>query len=530
MSIAVGPNKGKTTHVYAGINSSPADIAKGTNRHLRLLSIEPTKARPLASSSPSAKPKALPAARIAEVSRTALFENPDADTYQRLLRVSGSMGAVASAMGKDPQLAVFETTAPTPRVRGVLELVKEAEAIDIIQTGENEFQLAYCYRYELYTVKIGAKENSEPELVFSMPDDHGERPHFRSIRYLSPEFILAISNLPKKNTGALIQGLRLPSPGHEKARMAVTARIPAKITATALAVANLSPPASPTATLSNAQFVVAVAGNDSSISLYTLEHQATSSLNLLLKCYPFYTLKSVHGADNISGLSFSTFVTPKTHIRAQHIKLASTSLQKTVAVHSIPLKKFVDTQAPRNKKGPPRPVRYVVAMRSRAPSNRPLIITMAVMAVFLAFIAQSVKEMYAVSKPVIFSSPYLPAWHGVMRSPEYQPSYFLKNELLSNLGGLSEKILTAGERIVLLDAENPSPRGGEQHQTIQVDVHDSVSHGGAKTWDQLPPEEQRVWREKLREAGALTQNMGESVFKGILFGELAGAVGRAVAR
>lgn len=532
MSVAVGQHKGKTTHVYAGVNSSPADIAKGTNQHLRLLSIDPSKARPLAATTGTpSKPRAFPEAKVAEVSRTALFTNPDDATYQRLLRVSGSMGVAASAMGKEPQLAVFEAAAPKPKVMGVLELTKEAEAVDIIQTGENEYQLAYVDRYELYTVNIANKTCSEPQLAFSMPDDHGERPHFRSIRYLTPEFILAVANLPKRNTGALIQGLRLPSPGHEMARLAATVRIPRKMSATALAVTNLSMPASPTTLVGNTQFVVAVAGNDSSISLYTLEHQTSSSLNLLINLHPFHTLKEVHGQDNISGLAFSTFTTPKTHIRPQHVKLASTSLQKTVSVHSIPLKKFVDMQTPRNRKGPPRPVRYIVAMRSRGPSPQPLMITLAVIVLILAIVGQSVKEMYGVGKPVIFSQRFLPSWHGSLRHPKAQPPFFFEDKLISSLAEVG-KVLGSGEKLVLLEADHPAIVEGDGEQTtkkLQVDVHDSDAHGSARAWDELHANEQDAWKEKLRDAGAWTQGMGESVFKGVFFGELAGVVGRVVA-
>ncbi|KAG5982294.1 hypothetical protein E4U55_002082 [Claviceps digitariae] len=534
MSLAVATShKGKTTHVLAGINSSAADMAKGKNEHLRLFSVEPVRARPLSASSdttPTKPSRAFPEVKISETSRTALFADPDESTYQRLLRVCGTMGAAASALGKAPQVAVFEATAPNPKLRGVLELTKEAEALDLIQTGVNDFQLAFCHRYELYTVQIGATTNSEPKLVFSMPDDHGERPHFRSIRYLTPEFILAVSNLPKKNTGALIQGLRLPSSDHhEKARLAVNTRIPGKFSATSLAVANLSLPASPTDAVGNTQFVVAVAGNNSSIFLYTLEHQVSSTLSLLTKLYSFCTLQNVHGQEQISGLALSTFVTPKTHIRAQFIKLASTSLQKSVVVHNIPLQKLVDTSRPRNKKGPlgpPRPVRYVVAMRSRGPSAQPLLFTLAVIVLILAIVGQSVKEMYGVGEPIIFGQRFLPSWHGSMRHSDSQLMRLFENKLASLAG---DKALGAGEKLVLLEPAASSVDDVLPQELVQVDVHDSESHGPGRRWDQLGVDEQHAWKERLREAGAWTQSMGENVFKGVLFGELAGMVGRAVA-
>ncbi|PHH68202.1 hypothetical protein CDD83_6198 [Cordyceps sp. RAO-2017] len=63
---------------------------------------------------------------------------------------------------------------------------------------------------------------------------------------------------------------------------------------------------------------------------------------------------------------------------------------------------------------------------------------------------------------------------------------------------------------------------------VAADVHDAARHGPAQTWDELGAEQKRVWRERLRDAGALTQDMGEGVFKGILFGQIAGAIGRAM--
>ncbi|GAO13171.1 uncharacterized protein UV8b_03575 [Ustilaginoidea virens] len=524
-SLAVGPRRGRATHLFAGVNSSPADVEKGINRHLRVFSAEPARAKPLpppAASTDAAPRASFPAYDITEVSRTALFTNPDASAYQRLLRVSGALGAAASALGKDAQVAVFEATSPNPTVRGVLELASEAEGLDLLQTGAREHQLAYCDKHALYTVAVGAASSSDPELVFSMPDDHGERPQFRAIRYLTPEFVLAVANLPRKNTGALIQGLRLPSPGHQRARLAVTARIPGKLSATALAVTNLSRPAAAAGPVGDTQFVVAVAGNDSSIRLYTLQHQATPNMGLLFNLHPFCTLKSVHGQGQISGLAFSTFKTPKAHVRAQHVKLASTSLQRTVAVHSIPLRKHVDKAPPSgtSTQAPPPPARYAVAMPSRGPSARPVVTSLALIVLVLAIVSQSVMEMCGAARPVVFGNRFLPSWHGSLAR---RAAGSFEHGLASSLAG--GKVLRAGEKLVLLE---PAPADGGR-EAVLVDVHDAEAHGAARTWDQLRAEEKRAWKERLRDAGAWTQGMGESVFRGVLFGELAGMVGRAVA-
>ncbi|KAJ6446672.1 WW domain-containing protein [Purpureocillium lavendulum] len=516
MSLAFGPRKGKTTYLYAGVNSSPDAIAKGTNEPLRTLSIEQSKAR----SSASAK---TPESKVQELSRVAAFANPHPDTYQRLLRVSGSIAAAATAMGKDPQIAVFDavvTPSGQPKPRGLVELPRDAEDLDVVQVAEGQYQLAFCNKSELRVLDIG-KEETEPRLIFTMPDDHGERPVFRSIRYVSPEFIVAVSNLPKRS-GALIQGFRLPSRGHENARIAVTTRIPRQISATALAVANLAPPESPWGPVRDTQFIIAVAGHDSSISIYTLEHQLSTALNLLHDLNPLCTLKDVHGADNITGLAFSRFVTPKAHIRQQFIKLASISLQKSVAVHSIPLKKYVDSK-PRSAKGPPRPVRYVTAMKARRPSNRPLIIILTCIVLFMAIVWQGVMEMYGRSVPILWAQNWLPSWHGTLRSPDHQPPVFFENHIISKLA--AGKTVLEGETMVLYETQ--ASNGGAD-PTLTADVHDHEAHGPAKSWEDLSADQKRAWRDRLREAGAWTQGMGESVFKGILFGQIAGAIGDAV--
>lgn len=418
MSLALGAHKGRTTYLYAGINSSPAELTKGKNEHLRTFAIETAKTR-------QSSGNKLSAAKISELSRSAMFTNQDQGTFQRLLRVAGGVGVAATAMGNESQLAVFEAAGASPKVKGVMELPQDAEDLDLIQTSDNEFQLAFCYKYELHVVNIG-KESSNPELLYTMPEENSERPAFRSIRYLSRDFILAASNLPG-GKGIILQALRLPSPGHDKTRLAATARIPKAIKATAMAVTNLSPPSSPTAALGDTQFVIAVAANDASVSLYTLEHTTSNNLTLLTKLHPLYTIKEAHGSGNITSLAFSTFVAPKTHLRPQFTKLASTSLEQTAAVHSIPLARYID-KTPRNKKGPPRPVRYVVAMKSKGPSPRPLLITLSLMVLVMAFIWQGFLEVYGQSRPIIYAHKFLPSWHGTLRSPEHPPEALMEED------------------------------------------------------------------------------------------------------
>lgn len=528
MSLAFGPNKGKTRYLYAGVNSSPAEVAKGSNQHLRTLAIEPSKAR----SSVGAK---LPEVRLAEVSRTSMFANPDSDTYQRLLRVAGSMAAAATAMGKESQLAVFEPSGPNPKLRGLLELPRDAVDLDLVCTGENEYQVAYCFKHELFAAPIG-KENKDPECIYTIPEENGVRPSFRFIRYLSPKFILAVANLPQMS-GVVLLGLRLPAKGQVKTRIAVSASISRKISATALAVANLSPASSPVASTGDAEFVIAVAGNDSSISLYTLQHRAESPLDLLVNLLPVHTLKDVHGSDNITGLAFSNFATPKTHVRPQFIKLAGISLQKTVVVHRIPLKKYVD-KADRSRKGPPRPVRYVVAQEAKEPSNRPIVISLSIMVLLAAICGQAIMEFCGQSRPILHLHKVLPTWQGstqIFGSPPLSTPEPHANELVAKLMG--DRWPNVGERLVMVEMEDEVEQpeegtattgpGKMKQRKITVDVHDAQVHGSSKLWEELDQEQRQEWKEKLKDAGAWSAEMGESVFKGIMFAQLAQAVGRA---
>ncbi|KAL7974481.1 hypothetical protein HDV63DRAFT_363233 [Trichoderma sp. SZMC 28014] len=517
MSLAVADSANdQLSYVYAGINSSPKDMSKGKNNHLRTFSVEQTKSRAAGAKNPDVQ--------VAEVSRSAFFANPDADTYQPVLRISGSIGAAATRMCKEPQLAIFDASGPKPKSKGVLKLDKDAEDLDIIQCENGEYLLAYCHKYELYLVKIGQK-TGDPELVFTMTDDHGELAAFRSIRFVTPSFILAAANLPK-SSGVILQGFRLPTPGHDKARISATVRIPKNISATALAIANTSPPPSPSTPVGNTQFVIAIAGNDSSIYFYSMDHKAVASIELLSNLNPLYTLKDAHKGDNITGLAFSNFIPPKQHLTQQFLKLASITLQSSVTVHSIALKRHIDVS-------PGKPVdetaaRYVTALSAKAPSRRPVVITLSIIILIMAVIGQGIMEMYGMSKPIINAQKFLPSWHGTLRDPAHPPAAFNKDFLISKLAGSG---VNTAETLVMWEADHAavdaedSPGG----KKIALDVHDEEVHGPAKTWEELPEAQKNAWKQRMQSAGAWTQNMGESVFRGILFGELAGAVGHAVA-
>lgn len=559
-TLAVGSRRRNSVLFYAGINSTEAEIKKGKNEHFRVFSADlPSKAK-----AGTAAPK------ITELSRSALFSSTDPEAYQRLLRISppytesSQVGAVATGTigrAKDAQIAIFDIPAPdsnnngtAPKLRGKVELVKEAMDLDVLQISDHEYQLAYCDDYDIHVMNVSRTDTAGPYTIFTMPHDESSgakaRPSFRAIRYLTPNFVLAVANLPQAG-GAVLQGFRLPKPadlGKEaegdienkpKARLAISARLPKNITrATGLAVRNLSLPISPSIRPSDTQFAVAVTGQDSSIAVFTVEHQSSSvsDISLLAKLHPVTTFKAVHQGP-ISGVAFSPFTPPPKPApssgsaspapeRAPHLKLASVgSMANTVVVHSLPLRKltFKPASTPR---GPPRPPRYVLALKSHGPSPRDLIIFSAVFFAILALLLQGALEIKGFARPVLGARRWTPAtWHG----PEYvfgggdnAPAAGVVAEFWERLKRLGGGGGSRGEKLVLLDA------GGKEGAEVRVEGHDEERHGEARSWDEMHPAQKEAWKERLRKAGHWGEEMGEAVFKGVLFGEIAGVVGAMV--
>ncbi|KAK0646007.1 hypothetical protein B0T16DRAFT_412407 [Cercophora newfieldiana] len=516
-SLAVGPRRRNSIVLFTGINSSPTDVKKGKNEHFRVFAVDPSS-------------RAKPNPKITELSRTAMLSYTETDAYQRVLRISPAfpdkpqIGAVATGLATPPQIAIFDvpTGGAAPKARGRLELAKDPEDLDIIQTGEDEYQLVYCDNYEIFRVTIGKKSVSDPHCVFTMPHDEDPRPSFRSLRYLTPTFVLAAANLPN-GRGIVLHGFRLPTAdaGSEaKARLAISAKLPkTKNTkkATGMAVRNLSPPSSPTAKYGDTQFAIAVSGSDSSITLYKLDHQAVGDVELLANLHPVTTIESVHPGAPISGLVFSHFIPPKTPtMRVLQLKLASVgSIANSCVVHSLPLQRLPDkTSAAARRAGPPRQPRYVLALKSQGPSSRGLIITLGLIALLLAILGQSLLEVRG-APSIIGARRVVPtSWHADYAANAVNTKHFLSDYLVGTK-------LAHHDKVVVLDVDDDA-------EEIRFDTHDEKLHGPAVEWHELPAEQKDAWKEKLQRAGHWGEQMGEAVFKGVLFGEIAGAVGNAV--
>ncbi|KAI0377785.1 hypothetical protein F5Y04DRAFT_263239 [Hypomontagnella monticulosa] len=521
-TLAIGPRKDRNLTVFAGVNSSPDEIKKGKNDHFRLFGIhQPGK---------SAKSSGV---RISEVARDALFVHKDASAYQRLLRLShpyenlAQLGATATGLSREPEIALFDVPCSGGgrwKSRGRLDIPKEAMDLDVVQTGPDTYQLAYCDDHEIFTVEVSKTEISDPKCVYTITPDEGAtaKAQFKSLRYLTSGFLITVVNRPNSQ-GVALHGYRLPAKDQDNARLAVQARLPKGVSkATGLAVRNLSPASSPSDKQGETQFVVAVAGNDSSISLFTLEHKSAHSIDLLTDLAPFQVLKGVHPS-NITGLSFSSFTPPKSTSKSSElsVKLASVAVGFTTVVHSIPLKKHVDKSLPERKGGPPRQSRYVVALKSKGESPVTVITLFTIVILLLAIIGQVFVEAKDIGKPVFGIRPYLPtSWttpiRKVPRTSEKSITDLLANANTHHTQPLVIRHDEAGE----VDAHGLPP--------VHVGIHDEEVHGPATSWENLDPKDQHLWKERLKKAGHWVEGMGESIFQGVLFGEIGGAIGNIV--
>ena len=536
----MGAPKGKATLVYAGVNSSPKDLEKGKNQHFRIFGIEAA-----AKGKGKAVAQKSSATKISEVSRSTLFSQIEKDSYQRIVRLSKpypdqpQLGAVTTGLAKNSEIVLFDTSVtPSPNTRGALQSNKEAVDVDFIQIGDKEYLFAYCDEYDVYVKKIAPEDDGEePEEKYVTPASRGGEnvtlPKFRALRWLTKDFMVMLTNI-HSNSGVVLQVLRMPPSGKGHCRIVQSHRLPTGISkATGLAVVNLTPPASPTAEQGYTQFVFAVAGHDRSISLFKMDVQYEARVYMSTAIKPFRKFKNVHPLQ-ITGIAFSNFTPPAHPVTAstppQYLKLASVGVSNTVVVHTLPL-----FPVPLSvKRGQSKTPRYVIALPSTAAAFGMGIIITILGALLAAIFVQSVLEIRGGVKPFLNVTSYLPLpLQEALGKPYVFPSNYGQNPI--STGGsairmpeffqdLKEK---AGEGVIVV---NHSPEG-QDGEGVSARLHDEKAHGphGGKTWEELEHSQREAWKQKLKDAGHWVEDMGETLFKGVVFGELAGAVGQAVA-
>ncbi|KAI9762642.1 MAG: hypothetical protein M4579_000260 [Chaenotheca gracillima] len=552
----------------AGINSSTVAQETGKNEHLRNFAINypPRRERTIdeveAEAESSKEPKPV---EIAELSRASLFapsSSNSKETYQRILRLSTlrqrdnsapRLGAIATGLAPEgeAEIVLFDTKAKSVTSRSVVGRIslkdQEAADVDIIESGDGEYQVAYCIDYEAYIYKPGqdsgaSKDNPElanpkPIYIIPFPDTFAyehSRPHFRALRFLTPSLVLMVQNYAHrsgvellvvklgKGMGEVIRRKRL----HRSMKAAVS-----------LDVSVLDDNKG-----QEKQFVVAVAGQDISIALLTLKYSTRKGLG---KFKSYAVLRNVHPVQ-ITKICFSNFIPPSHPISSatlpQYLKLASVSMGNTVIVHTFPL-----VPIPFRSKTP----HYVLSSPSQTPRTALAIVVALLATVFSAFIFQAFVEIRGGTPPYLGAVDYLhPRVSKFMARPYVMDT--LSTTTVTVPAGTPKAEIPAAETPVAdapSDEQDMKPdieklqelrqslgedaalilKHGPDGVNLDLDHTGKQAHKHGKSWEDLAHDERARWRERLGGAAGWTLEEGQAILKGIVFSEVGAQVGQAAA-
>lgn len=353
----------------AGISSSSADQKAGTNEHLRIFNIEfpPRKRARKDDGGDEAVPLAKQA-RLTPVGKSQLFKpNPSTfrnpRTYQRLMRLSPvksrdvaskRIGAIGTADAAQNEIVLFDATMFIPNASSVLQrltLDSEAEDLDLFEDAPASFALAYCTNYTVHLYRLSCDFDRKsstpidktPLLLHSITPKPGTAaPKIRCLRWISPSHLILLQNTLNSAPELLILHL---DPANGASRIIQRKPLPRSLgMGVRLAICPLD--ADPASGLR--QIVVAVAGQNKSIHIYTTNHDPSlpSDTDRVSPLTTFSVLDtSAQHPQSISKLAFSNFFPPKqapdnpssVASETQYIQLASVSVGWTVSVETFAL-------------------------------------------------------------------------------------------------------------------------------------------------------------------------------------------------
>lgn len=580
---------------FAGVNSSQ-EARK--NEHLRSFEIRYLSKRRAVqelSPAPETSSEKRSQGQISFLSKASLFTQSSAagarsETYQRLLRLSPArkresgnkrIGAIATGLApaKESEIVVFNATTSSPTPADVIQRVQprdgaEAADIDIIEPSEGAFAIAYCTDYDVYLSKLSydfsaRKPQEQPEgpsKAYSMPHPDAfqkpARPKFRALRFLTPSHMLLLENLPNR-TGAQLSILRLFSKGGP-GEIILRKKLPRHVkAAVGLDTCALDADAETGAR----QIVVAVAGQDVSITVFTIDYRGFSK-DSLSGLRTFTVLRDVHPLQ-MTKLVFAPFHSPwpapsstttapptpspgtsKASSAAaapppkppgpQYLRLASTSMGNTVAIDTFSLNPLAPTK---------RGSRYILASaRSDAlHTGAGLLVAAAVLLVSLLLL-QSAVSGGAVALPAGVGAALrrlqppgarvhggaAPARERVtggagveVAMPDAPPAPAAAGpQRLRDLLHHVRRTPEARRRAVVVRDAGPAAAAGLLATEVHADDEALLrEHAGARRWEELSPGEREAWKERLVRAGQWAVGEGEAVLKGVFFGQVAGAVG-----
>ena len=552
--------------VFAGINSSLKDQEQGKNEHLRSFKLRYPPRTILTEDNSLVRPENIKekTTETQALNKCSLFTpsfGKKQETYQRILRLSprGSatsrrIGAVATGLAPAGEVVIFDASKTTPtsddiRRRIQLDNGEEAGDVDIIERDESHYLVAYCTEYEvsLCVVPFNASEPTRlPYLVHAIPHpdvfaSSTRRPTFRALRFLTPKLLLLVRNKPNRS-GAEVLLLDVPAAPIEGS-IVLRKTLHKGIRSVSCLAKTTMPSPKPT---QNIQHVIAIAGQDVSLTILTLDHDARSndSLSFRMHCL----LHKVHPMQ-MTALTFSSFKPPKEPSKAlpQYLKLASTSMCSTVKVHTFPLIPFPAY----SKEEPSRYTLQSTGTRNEQVQQGFSFIVAVVVVAIGAFLLQAFTEIRGATPEYIgakgwlskslydkIALPYVPTHSSLMTNipkphkiqDEARRGYECDQEDLTSVQELREalslKDVLARRRIIHADGPEGIPlfSGIEKKAVIVRDLgqelstelhHDEEAPAKeGRKWEDLDHHEKIAWRKRLSETGAWAADEGEAVLKG----------------
>ncbi|KAI9779157.1 MAG: Glycine--tRNA ligase 1, mitochondrial [Geoglossum umbratile] len=503
LAVANSEPDAHSMQIFAGVNSSTESKKVGINEHFRRFRVT-HKGR---------KGKAQ-----WEVDPPLSLFSPtgdDKDVYQRITRLSPirrvesahgpskRLGAIATGFSPVGEILLLSPARPD-FVRGRISLGKlEAADIDIIRTGSQEFEVVYCTDRGVNlcatSTQLTAKKRDKPIVPrplyerLSVVPGKG-RPTFRALRFLTPSLILLLSNLPGRSGAEL---LVLRADDQDMGQIVLQKRLHSSMKAGACLDVAILEEGGKGETDGDKQFVIAVAGQDISLEILTLDHSVKAGLG---RFRTFSIIRNVH-PHQMTKICFSQLVPPTdpppskpSDAGPKTLKLASVSMGNTVVVHTLPLWPI------RRKSKPPR---YVLTRPGRSRTAQTIISILLLVVVACAAPPGS---------PEPAMEPYIV--DADRDGSAQQVIQHLKSLLHRDDGEASPKMIVVRE--------------GETTE-VRADVHtDEEDVKGAKRWEELEEHQREGWRRKLAEAGQWAAGEGEAILKGVFFAELGGAIGDAV--
>ena len=600
--------------VYAGINSSTADQNAGKNEHLRSFRIPYPRRRKGSSEDQDEVDEKINQGTEA-LGRHSLFVSDvrsKKETYQRVLRLSPPgherglprLSAIASGLAEKSEVVVFDSalsplgsSLPPPSLRNIhsIDLGQEGEAgdVDIRSIDPDSYRVAFCTDYSVQVVQLCRGRQEKRATVYSVPHPDtfasaGSRPKLRSVRFLTGHLILILQNHPNRSGTELLLLELLPHTLAEgdvilQRRMRKSVK-----SATALTICELQPQHAQ----GMIQSVVAVAGQDNSITILTLDHPRTPSFGKLrFREYAF--LRDTHPL-LLTTLAFAYFHPPTgdaVKAPAQYIKLASTSMANTVVVHTLPLSPF---PAPDTRK----PVeRYVLVApgHDEAWQMTMSVIISAIVIAIGAFFLQAFTEVRGGTPEYLGAKTWLPERiHGWVARPymfenvsslastasataasgagsasgtimdtvddivksAIKPATSVTSEGQASASSMKQQaqssIQSASHHIASLihshhqaqatPSSGSSDSSGQQAVLISHDPESNSLHAAqheadvltpdgkhqATRWEHLPDPEKQKWIKRLADAGHLAEAQAEAVLKGVFFSSIGQIIGAAV--